>query len=558
MKRTCRIPEVGKNEFQDIDFANHEMTETEKRYARLHMREMMMTEEQRISPDTYRCECIFLKRFVNDDMEWEFPLIAKDFLQHEMKNLEKYTELEFLDADPIGEWPEASFRDMILNLMMGAVREGNEYARNLFCYLHKTYYRQEYKVLKRFRRMTAREIVDIATDGKHRITDFDVARVLCISRMYGIELDKDCVFLYLLLDEQYENIFWDDKDFFNLPAGSMNEAAEEITELFGDGMDMIDALDRDETFSRKVLSYFCCTEDYLDLCDDENYGAEDTLTRTLAFLKICFPKREFSKEEILAYAQAYHAISALQSVCSNMHGLVKETLGIKKGDSFDDCNVKFKPEQIKGQPVVKVPEKADCVRKSDRGSIKNPAINMQPDSDMNEQLLQELEQLRSKLHLQENTTRELQKQLRDTRRKLAEQEELSHHHEEERKELSVLRDYLYHLTEGMEQEPDIPYEAMMEHIADLDIMIVGGNDNWVKKLRNMFPKWRFLSPNASAAVSSMQTAKIDKAYFFTDTLGHSQYYKYMQVIRNRQISFGFIHGVNIQANVQQIYQDFTE
>ena len=169
MKRTCRIPEVGKNEFQDIDFANHEMTETEKRYARLHMREMMMTEEQRISPDTYRCECIFLKRFVNDDMEWEFPLIAKDFLQHEMKNLEKYTELEFLDADPIGEWPEASFRDMILNLMMGAVREGNEYARNLFCYLHKTYYRQEYKVLKRFRRMTAREIVDIATDGKQAV-----------------------------------------------------------------------------------------------------------------------------------------------------------------------------------------------------------------------------------------------------------------------------------------------------------------------------------------------------------------------------------------------------
>ena len=110
----------------------------------------------------------------------------------------------------------------------------------------------------------------------------------------------------------------------------------------------------------------------------------------------------------------------------------------------------------------------------------------------------------------------------------------------------------------MEQEPDIPYEAMMEHIADLDIMIVGGNDNWVKKIRNMFPKWRFLSPNASAAVSSMQTAKIDKAYFFTDTLGHSQYYKYMQVIRNRQIPFGFIHGVNIQANVQQIYQDFAE
>lgn len=558
MKRTSRIPEVEKNEFPDIDFTNHEMTETEKRYARLHMMEMMMTEEQRISPDTYRCECIFLKRFVNDDMEWEFPLIAKDFLQHEIHNLDKYTTLNFLDANPIDTWPEAAFREMILNLMMGAVRDGNEYARNLFCYLHKTYYRHEYRVLKRFHHITASEIVDIATDGKHRVTDYDVARLLCISRMYGIELDKDCVFLYLLLDEQYENIFWNDKDFFSLPAGSMNEAAEAITEMFGDDMDMIDAYYRDEAFTRKVLSYFCCTEDYLDLCDDENYGTVDTLTRTLTFLKMCFPKRTFSKEEILAYAQAYHAISALQSVCTNMDGLVKEALGIDDGELFADCNVKFNPEQIKGQLISKPSVTSSREAKEAEVRKAAPAINMQSGNDNNEELLQELEQLRSRLHLQENTTRELQKQLRDTRRKLAEQEELSHHYEEERKELSVLRDYMYHLTEGMEQEPDLPYEVMMEQIADRDIMIVGGNDNWVKKLRNMFPKWRFLSPNASAAVSSMQTAKIDKAYFFTDTLGHSQYYKYMQVIRNRQIPFGFIHGVNIQSNVQQIYQDFAE
>lgn len=556
MIREHRIPEMGQGTFQKFNFDIDKMSDAEKECVRLDLKAKMMTEEQRLAPDTFCCECFFLQEFVNYEMERDFPLIAKEFLQHEMKHLSDYTKLSFVSTDPVESWPEAAYCNMILNLMMNAVHAESEYARQLFCNLYRTYYKREYNVLKRFHHISATEIVDIAENERHQATYFDIARLLCISKMFGISVDQDCSFLYLMLDERWEEFFSHDADFYCFADGALQEAREEINVLFRDGEDMMNLLEHDKTFSRKVLQYFECDEDYVDFCDDENYGVEDTLAKTLAFLKDCFPKRNFSKEEILAYAQVYHSISALQCASTQMADLLKATFGLPDCGDYEDTVPLFKPDQIILNRSIsrKISDPGD--RKENK-AVKN-ASSLHTDNETSNNLLtKEIEELREKLHMQEKLNLALQKQLRENNRRLAEQEENSKQFKEERKELVALREHLYHLTEETEQILDVSAEEMAQAISVRDIMIVGGNDNWVKKLRAMFPNWRFISPNASAAVSSMQTAKMEKAYFFTDTLGHSQYYKYIQVIRTRQIPFGYIHGVNIQANIRQIYRDLV-
>lgn len=114
---------------------------------------------------------------------------------------------------------------------------------------------------------------------------------------------------------------------------------------------------------------------------------------------------------------------------------------------------------------------------------------------------------------------------------------------------------MYEMSEEFEEPEPIKIDEMRDAIADKKIVIIGGNVNWVKKISQIFPDWRFVSANVSSALSSSMVVNSDKVYFFTDTLGHSNYYKYMQVIRECEIPFGFLHGVNIEGNIGYIYND---
>jgi hypothetical protein len=118
--------------------------------------------------------------------------------------------------------------------------------------------------------------------------------------------------------------------------------------------------------------------------------------------------------------------------------------------------------------------------------------------------------------------------------------------------------YVYELSQNTDEvadvtEPDI--EDMKTAIAGLRITIIGGNDNWIKKLKQEFPNWKFVPARVSGTIERSSVQKADKVYFFTDSLGHSNYYKFMQVVREFEVPYGYMHGVSIEANVRQIYRD---
>ena len=61
-----------------------------------------------------------------------------------------------------------------------------------------------------------------------------------------------------------------------------------------------------------------------------------------------------------------------------------------------------------------------------------------------------------------------------------------------------------------------------------------------------------------STVDNMSILKAERVILFTDTLGHSNYYKFMQTIQSHHIPFRFLHGVNIERNIVQIYDDIFE
>ena len=61
----------------------------------------------------------------------------------------------------------------------------------------------------------------------------------------------------------------------------------------------------------------------------------------------------------------------------------------------------------------------------------------------------------------------------------------------------------------------------------------------------------------SGAVDKGILRGAEYVYFFTETMGHRTYYRFIQMVRDEKIPFGYIHGVNLSKNVQQIANDLA-
>ena len=173
-------------------------------------------------------------------------------------------------------------------------------------------------------------------------------------------------------------------------------------------------------------------------------------------------------------------------------------------------------------------------------------------------LIEEVDKLRRKVHKLESDNSTLRAGLAEKRRLEEESKDIRKQLEASKRELAVLRNYVYKLTESDNPITDKKIESMRETIAGYRIVIVGGHSNWLSKMKKEFPDWLFINPEASGSTDVSIVDKADYVYFFTDTISHSKYHQFMNVIRERKINFGYIHGVNIERNIRDIYVDFEE
>lgn len=139
--------------------------------------------------------------------------------------------------------------------------------------------------------------------------------------------------------------------------------------------------------------------------------------------------------------------------------------------------------------------------------------------------------------------------MEEDNRRLAEQLE------DATRELSALRSHVHNLTEEVTADSGSSIEEMKTWLKEKHIIIIGGHANWVSKIKNVFPGWTYINPEVSGATNTSIVANADFLYFFTDIISHTTYYRFLSTIRKQKISFGYLHGVNIDGNVRQIYRE---
>lgn len=125
--------------------------------------------------------------------------------------------------------------------------------------------------------------------------------------------------------------------------------------------------------------------------------------------------------------------------------------------------------------------------------------------------------------------------------------------------LNYLADQKAHNESMTEAAPESVANTSMEEkekvLSCYKIAIIGGHDNWTYKLKNKFKNWKFYRPEVTRTIDEKSLQTADYIYFFTDIMSHGSYCRYIKFVREYGLKFGYLHTINIESNINQIYED---
>ena len=549
---------------QDDDYMDdydYERIQEKKEIAALVFEDMLNKEKGNVvAPDTTGVDFFFLMDFITDDMSSDFAFIEQDFLKNcrgrldEFQNVGWYGERSFRTSRP-----RYAMQNNVLRLIYNGAKIGDDYCFELIKNLYKVYHKKEYKQLKRFSKINPDEIFSLSEDEYSDIDYSTIGRIIGMCQFMGIELHENCSFMYRLLNNKREDYLADEDELTEYEI--FNE------ELFNECTEQVDEWLSEQ--SQKGLSYRKINQKYWEtsvfvghcmrqqgyvdifpqLCIDNNMGLRMQMIRTLAVLKTWKPKREFTFEEVQLYTNIYDLSAALTDVADSFD----YEAGYLIGDEIDEIDVEealFNPANM----TVNVRKKPES--RPETKPITNVAPVSKGDVSV-EDYLAEIAELRKKLNEKEQENKYLREQYRNARHSAEETEGFVKKYEAERDELIALREYAY----NSEHEDDIVEEDklpdMENAIADKKVVIIGGHINWQNKLKQIFPKWFFVHTDAYKTVNAGMLEGREKVYFFTDYINHISYKKFIAIVRERNIPFGYIGNHNINNVISQIYQEMV-
>ncbi len=525
---------------------------------RAQLMEQSQEETNGVFFDFFNCERLFISAFLTDAMANDFPLIIGTFLKQENGDIEKYMEMEYVSSHSFLYPPSHIFYYTYLNAVYEAYKQGSVTAKDLLVHLYKNYHKQEYNRLKKYREVRFKDldsITDIQSIPNASAMSFfrAASRVICVAKILGITLARDCDRFHFILNEfigdvdDMENSYLEDQDriFGKVNKKLTDECLAEAEGLLARNKELDKYEEQSIDIASNILVMLGYPVDYLATLQHKGYTPLTTYCKSILLYHLVTGNYDYDVREITLIATMYHSIDILLYSMSELQNAAR---GITNSEWYREVaeeNCLFRPESL--------PQRTPAAKTEQSKSVERTSgVSSDVDTDA---LLAELVEVRNKLHMSESAVKQLKSQASDMKRRLHTIEEENSSYEEERKELIALREYVYNMTEKEDSAPSYTTAAMKEALAKKSILIVGGHSNWVGKLKNEFPNWKFVAPNVSNTVSVSLIKNADKVYFFTDTLGHSNYHKFLNSIREQEVPFGYIHGVNITANIQYLYND---
>lgn len=521
------------------------------------MEDFFNREKGNVLPDTIGADKFFIDGFITENMRYDFWVIARDYLKHHFSNLPEFDKLaSYMNASSYQSDPEQALQIRIFSIIYKAAQAGDMYSVSLIRNLYKIYHKREYKQLKRFSKISVSEIFSLAESPDGNVEYEVMARILGMCSIYGIQMEDKCSVLYILLNQNRKAYDEENEiDFYQYQEGLYQKCLEQVDEWVmqesdskGKYYDYASRYWKVDQFVARCLERFAYPADFLYRCDYEFYDLKHIFAHTLALLKSVYPKEEFTYKEIQEYSHIYKAVSALVSVCDSYDEDMNELFGISVDrhlldgreclyKSAEGVNIKNVQKEVKTKTITLPPVVSENADEAD--------------------YLEEIAELRTRLHKKEEENRNLKMLYDQAKQTLKETKELVEKYKNDREELIALRNHIYQLAEDDVPVNEEKLDVMKSHIAEYNIAVVGGHVNWVNKIKKEFPKWKFFDANISRINDAMLLEGTERLYFFTNHLSHGTYGKYISLVREKKIPFGYLHSVNLDTMIRQIYSDMN-
>ena len=127
----------------------------------------------------------------------------------------------------------------------------------------------------------------------------------------------------------------------------------------------------------------------------------------------------------------------------------------------------------------------------------------------------------------------------------------------EHTELIALREYVYSLQTGEEiEELDATtQEQMVKDLQDKNVAILGGTERWVKRMKRLFPRWKFVSVDDDSIGGFNALESASYIYMYTGAMKHMQYFRAMNLIRRDGRMLFYLGSTNTSENIRRFYRD---
>ena len=517
--------------------------------------------------DTTGAEFIFASSFLMGDVctREEFDPILIDLNARKEDRFEEFLSyVPMLDMSDITRVsPDDFVKQEVVGLLYGGAKAGDSYCREVLRMLFKTFYKDEYNQLKRFTTITWNDVASQCKYDDARFTDITKAsRLLCMAHVLGLQICEDCRPYYIAAndviaersekvrkakDEARARALVDDNN--HLREDLQNDQRVDRI-LNSASMDKNGDYVRYELvrsiINRLFADQFGFAKNYVDnIIPVLPPRSVEYINAIISDLGI---SDKVSDDDIMLLAPFVSVMSAFTDLVMNYKNLLYSFL-------YLDSNLMDNQSQIlTALGNLKFTDNARNKSTTSKSASRNEkAFEECPKPDEAEDEVMGLKQKLREMEGKYAELRSLYEHQKAEKRDL--QDELSKF-ETDKVELQKLRDYVYNETEDDVHQDEVSYDEMKMAIKDRNVVIIGGNENWTKKLKNEFPNWKFVKAVVSSTVTSGVIMNCEKVYFFTDTLGHSNYAKFVDLARCHDVDFSYIHGVNIRNNVKQIYHDF--
>ena len=124
--------------------------------------------------------------------------------------------------------------------------------------------------------------------------------------------------------------------------------------------------------------------------------------------------------------------------------------------------------------------------------------------------------------------------------------------EMERKELSDLRELLFKLRNGNEEIENTPEEEQIELPYETagKVVVFGGHENWLKKIKPMLPNVRFVSEDSSSLEGTVKSAT--EIWIQINNISHSMYNKIMSIAKLHKAPVRYFKSTSSERCAKQL------